>query len=140
MYKDNGTVWLNIIIGLFAAILCSAGATLLVGIIGPYYDLPFVEQTLIGALSIGFALVLFFGLRTLARKGFRRTGPKGFALDMATALIVVVLWLSGIRLIFYESGVDFDIRLVREILVGTAMLGVTRGLFFGLRALARKLH
>ena len=59
---------------------------------------------------------------------------------MATALIVVVLWLSGIRLIFYESGVDFDIRLVREILVGTTMLGVTLGLFFGLRALARKLH
>lgn len=140
MYKYNGPLWLDIIIGIFAAILCSAGAVLLLGIIGPYYALPFVEQTLVGALSIGVALTLFLGLRTLARIGFRRTGPKRFALDIAIVLIVVVLWISGIRLIFYESGVDFDIRLVRQFLVGTAMLGVTLGLFFGLRALARKLH
>lgn len=138
MNKNNGPLWLDIIIGLFAAILCSAGATLLLGIIGPYYDLPFVEQTLTGALSVGVALALFFGLRSLARMGFRGTGHIGFALDIAIGLIVVVLWLSGIQLIF-ESSVDFSIRIVRRTVVGMAMLGITLGLFFGLRALAGKL-
>ena len=140
MYKDNVPLWLDILIGLFAAILCSAGAVLLLGVIGPYYDLPFVEQTLVGALSIGFALALFFGLRALARIGFRRTGYIGFALDIAIGLFVVVLWISGIGLIFYEGGVDFNIPYVRRILVSAAMLGVTLALFHGLRALARKLR
>ena len=139
MYKDNVSLWLSIIIGMFAAILCSAGAVLLLGIIGPYYDLPFVEQTLVGALSIGVALALFFGLRALVPMGFRGTGIKGFVFDLTIALFVVVIWISGIGLIFYENGVDFNIRLVRRLLVGAAMLGITLGLFFGLRALARKL-
>ena len=140
MYKDNGPLWLDIVIGLFAAILCSAGATLLLGIIGPYYNLPFVEQTLVGALSIGFALALFLGLRALVRMGFRRTGHIGFALDIVIGFFVVILWISGIGLILYEGGVDFNIRYVRRILVGAAMLGVSLALFHGLRALTRKLR
>lgn len=139
MSKDIVPVWLYIIMGLFAAMLCSAGAVLLLGIIGPYYDLPFVEQTLVGTVPIGVALLLFFGLRGLARARCRGTGAKRFALDAAIVLFVAVLWTNGMRLVFYESGVDFNIRLLQRTIVGVTLLGVTLSLFYGFGALARKL-
>ncbi len=136
IHKDNWA--LNITISLFAAILCSAGSVLLLDIFGPYFDRPFVEKTLVGALPIGIALALFFGLRSLARSRFLGTGIKMIVSDIAIALFVAVLQSSELVFIVIGSDVDF-IRLVRQTIIRAVMLGIALGLFFGLRLLASKL-
>ena len=144
MHKDNMPLWLgiviDIVIGIVSVILCSVGAVLLLGVIGLDYGIPFVIQVLSGASGIGSALVLFFALRALARVVFRKTGLKGFALDLAIALVVSVIWTIDIISLFRESDEHLHIRFMRQTLVATVMLGATLGLFVGLRALAGKLR
>lgn len=138
MHKYNESVWLNIATALFATILCSGGYVLLLDIIGPAFDRPFMEKTLIGSLQIGTALTLFFGLRSLARSRFRGTSIKRFMLDIAIVLFVAVLRAGELVFIIIGGDVDF-MRLVGQTINGATMLGVALGLFFGLRLLARKL-
>ena len=140
MHKDNMPLWLDIVIGIIAAILCSIGGVLLLGVIGLDYGIPVVIGVLSGAGGIGTALVLFFALRVLARMGYRRTGLKGFALDLAIALVVSIIWAIDIIMLFEEGDKHFIIRLVRQTLIAAVMLGITLGLFIGLRALASKLR
>ena len=111
---------------------------MLLDIFGPYFDRPFVEKTLVGALPIGIALALFFGLRSLARSRFLGTGIKMIVSDIAIALFVAVLQSSELVFIVIGSDVDF-IRLVRQTIIRAVMLGIALGLFFGLRLLASKL-
>ena len=133
-------MWLNIAIGLLVAILLSAGAALLLGQgqVGAEFSLArFVERTLLGAVSIGCHLGLFFGLRTLARQGLRRVGlfNRLLWLDIAIGLIVVILWSAGVGLVLDEGGAKFNLLFVKRNLVGAVIFGGTLGVFFGLRAL-----
>lgn len=140
MHKDNMPLWLDIVIGIIATILCSVGWVLLQGVIGPDYGIPFVISVLSGASGIGTSLVLFFALRALARVGFRKTGLTGFALDLAIALVVSIIWTIDIISLFPKSGEHLHIRFMRQTLVAAVMLGTALGLFGGLRALASKLR
>lgn len=64
----NKFPWLNVAIGVFVSLLWSAGVGLIIGESAAEFYIPnFAERTLAGALPIGSALVLFFGLRALAR-------------------------------------------------------------------------
>ena len=97
----------------------------------------FIERTLLGAVSVGVALGLFFGLRTLARMGLRRMGliNRFLWLDITIALFVAVLWAIGVVLVLDER---FDLtNFVGRIGVSAAILGIALGLFYGLRGLAR---
>lgn len=140
MNKDNGTAWLDITIGLFVSILYAGGAALISmrGDIGVDFKLAiFVERTLLGAVSVGGTLGLFFGLRTLARMGLRRIGliNRFLWLDVAIALFAAVLWAIGVVLVLDER---FDLtNFVGRIGVSAAILGIALGLFYGLRGLAR---
>lgn len=71
-------VWLNLVIGLLTAILWAITAGYLFGESGTEFNRAFVVmRTLLGTASLGCALLLFFGLRALARMGLRKVGFTG---------------------------------------------------------------
>jgi hypothetical protein len=73
MQRDDRWLGLDMSIGLFAAILWSGGAALILSDNGAEFTLArFVELTLLGTVSIGIVFALFFGLRALAQAGLRR--------------------------------------------------------------------
>ena len=132
-------MWLNIAIGLFAVIFSAAVVGLLIGESAAEFYIPnFIERTLAGAIPIGLALGLFFGLRALARLGLRRVGlfNRFLWLDILIGLFVVILWVAAVRLIIDESGADLSlVRFLKGTLIGAGMLGGALGIFLGLRAL-----
>ena len=67
-----GFVWLDVAIGLFVVMLWSAGVGIILDEGGAEFNLLFVKRTLVGAMILGGALALFFGLRALARMRLRR--------------------------------------------------------------------
>ena len=73
MRKDDRWLGLDVSIGLFAAIVWSGGAALIVGDYGAEFTLAhFVELTLLGTVTLGCLFGLFFGLRALVHAGLRR--------------------------------------------------------------------
>lgn len=72
MRKGDRWLGLDISIGLFAAILWSGGATLILGGNGAEItSVRFVELTLLGTATIGCLFALSLGLRALVRMGLR---------------------------------------------------------------------
>ena len=141
MQKGRRFVWLNVVVGLTAAILLSAGIGLLLRAIGVGYDLGFVEQTLAGSLLIAFEIVLFFGIRALARAGLHYI-PKfrsSIWLDFIVGALVALLLVTGLQLIALETDSELNaLRFVLAWIISASVLAAALGLFFGMRSLAQK--
>jgi len=141
MQKGRRFVWLNVAVGLTAPILLSTGIGLFLRTIGVGYDLGFVEQTLAGSLLIAFQIVLFFGIRALARAGLHYIPRLRWSiwLDSIMGASVALLLVTGLQLIALEADSELNaLRFVLAWTISASVLAAALGLFFGMRSLAQK--
>ena len=141
MQKGERFVWLNVVVGLTVAILLSTGIVLFLRALGVGYDLGFVEHTLAGSLLIAFEIVLFFGIRALARTGLHYIPKFRWSkwLDSIICASAALLLVTGLQLIALEAGAELSaVRFVFAWIISASVLAAALGLFFGMRTLAQK--
>ena len=139
--KGERFMWLNVVVGLIVTILLSMGIVLFLRAFGVGYDLGFVEATLAGTLPIAFEIVLFFGIRALARAGLRHIPNFRWSiwLDFIIGASVALLLVTGLQLIALETNTELNaVRFILAWIISASVLAAALGLFYGMRTLAQK--